>query len=72
MTRKGLRFLRDICQWDEETRARMSEGAARWEAGANKQETQVEVVLFAWERSLTVDAEALADLRSHGFDPLGP
>jgi len=76
VTLRGTRVLRDVCLRDEEVRTEMSKQAEKWESGtmtkAERREALVELVLLAWKRDRMAEADALADLRSIGFDPLAP
>ncbi len=74
MTVKGTWYLRDVCGRDEVVRARMSEQADEWAEGRmtkrEKREAGVGLVLLGWKRDRIGEAEAVAELRSSGFDPI--
>jgi hypothetical protein len=74
MTIKGGWYLRDACARHEALHAELSKQTERWESGAmtkrDRREALVELVLHGWELDRTEEAEAVAELRSQGFDPL--
>src|SRR5438132_1586984 len=75
VTLKGTRYVRDdVARRDEVVRAKLSGYAEQWESGAmtkgERREALVELVLLAWQRDEAHEAEALAALRSSGYDPL--
>ncbi len=76
LTLKGTWYLRDRAGLHEDVRAKLSEYAEKWESGAmtksERREGQVELVALAWERDETEMADAVADLRAKGYDPLAP
>jgi hypothetical protein len=73
VTLKGTRYLRDACARNEELRREMSKQADIWAEGrmskTEKREALVALVRLAWEQDVVGEAEALASLRSLGFDP---
>jgi hypothetical protein len=74
VTLSGTRYLRDVCGRDQEVRAEMSQQAEQWESRtitkAERREALFALVLLAWKKDRVAEAEALAALRSDGFDPL--
>jgi hypothetical protein len=76
VTLAGSRYVRDAARRDADVRAELSKLAEVWETSgkkkAEKREGLVSLVLLAWERDETAEADALAGLRSQGLDPLAP
>jgi hypothetical protein len=76
VTLRGSHYARDACLRHEDLRAHMSKQADEWASGtmtkAERREALVELVLLAWNKDQIAEADALADLRSQGFDPLAP
>jgi hypothetical protein len=71
---KGTWYLRDVCARDEEVHSKMSKYADEWAAGGmtkrERREAKVALVLLGWKRDRIGEAEAVAELRSSGFDPI--
>ena len=71
---KGKVYYREALNKYPDLRAQLSKQIDKWEAGemteAERREALVELVLRARARDRRDATEALADMRSQGFDPL--
>jgi hypothetical protein len=72
-TSKGRFYLRDAVQRHDDLRAELSTAAEQWESGAmtkaDRHESLAVLVVLAWKLDREAEAEAVAELRSRGYDP---